>query len=108
MNISDSYIIDIYDECSICLEYLLENNTIKILKCKHRFHIECIDKWFDISDNCPLCQKKFLNNTGNNENNRNNNINYRSKIYQCIEYSGLIILLIITFLSIIYIYRKDN
>lgn len=56
----NSYVIEVYDECSICLEYLLDN--IKYLKCDHIFHKHCLDTWIRSSNSyiCPLCQKKFI------------------------------------------------
>ena len=51
------------DICSICLEkYFDEENLKKVvsLKCNHLFHKECIDKWFKINKNCPMC-KSIMN-----------------------------------------------
>ncbi len=49
-----------YDECSICLELMVEvwNEPAKacITKCGHIFHYACIEKWFGIIKECPYCQ----------------------------------------------------
>lgn len=50
--------IDIANKtCAICYMAFEDNDIDKInkLKCHHIYHIECINKWFDIKKNCPLC-----------------------------------------------------
>ena len=40
--------------CPICYDSLEDNNTTKI-ECGHKFHINCIIKWFRTgSEKCPL------------------------------------------------------
>ena len=54
-------------ECTICFEKLEKNKTIRILKCMHMFHQECIDQWFKTSAErpgcncvkCPLCNTEY-------------------------------------------------
>ena len=54
-------------ECTICFEKLEKNKTIRILKCMHMFHQECIDQWFKTSIErpgcscvkCPLCNTEY-------------------------------------------------
>ena len=41
-------------ECSICM------NSLKAgiqLPCGHRFHSRCIEQWWEVARNCPLCRK---------------------------------------------------
>ena len=46
-----------YNICVICLENNnINNNTI--LYCKHIFHKECIEKWFEHNKTCPICKRK--------------------------------------------------
>lgn len=41
--------------CCICLcEYEMEEE-LRILPCKHHFHVHCIDRWLDSHETCPLC-----------------------------------------------------
>ena len=47
---------DTKDECSICLDTYVVNEGVRDLKCNHRFHKKCIDKWFKRSLNCPVCR----------------------------------------------------
>ncbi|KAM3204214.1 hypothetical protein P3L10_027623 [Capsicum annuum] len=44
-------------ECSICLSTIEDGELVRILpNCKHSFHVECIDKWFDCHSTCPVCR----------------------------------------------------
>jgi len=67
--------VKVLPNCSICLQPIkkmtkwdrlhlglstvdvhIENNIYTLL-CKHRFHKECILKWFETSDSCPNCRR---------------------------------------------------
>ncbi|XP_038902313.1 RING-H2 finger protein ATL63-like [Benincasa hispida] len=44
-------------ECVICLSLFEENEIGRSLpKCKHVFHVECIDMWLSSHSNCPICR----------------------------------------------------
>lgn len=43
--------------CTICLNDYVDNERVKMLPCKHHFHMSCIDEWFNVDDICPLCKK---------------------------------------------------
>jgi len=43
-------------DCSICLMEYKEGETVKSLPCTHRFHSECIDKWLESHNTCPVCK----------------------------------------------------
>lgn len=45
------------DVCHICLETLNEEENVKILKCKHYFHVYCCDQWVPREKTCPLCRR---------------------------------------------------
>lgn len=48
---------DANDDCSICLDELLEGTDVKRLPCGHYFHPPCIDKWLGTKLECPMCKK---------------------------------------------------
>lgn len=44
------------DKCIICMENFKENDDTISLPCIHIFHSECIKKWLQIQDYCPICK----------------------------------------------------
>ncbi|KAF3660435.1 putative kinesin-4-like [Capsicum annuum] len=48
--------------CSICLmEYEKDNVVCELPRCKHVFHMECIEGWVERSQfTCPLCRSLLL------------------------------------------------
>jgi hypothetical protein len=48
-------------ECSICLENYQQTDTCVLANfCGHIFHRQCLEKWIDESDECPLCRQNML------------------------------------------------
>lgn len=46
-------------ECSICLSKFEDVEILRLLpKCKHAFHINCVDQWLERHSGCPLCRCK--------------------------------------------------
>jgi hypothetical protein len=45
------------DICPICQEEFKDTTVIKTLACTHKFHVECIQKWIEMRNLCPLCNK---------------------------------------------------
>nr|XP_043626656.1 E3 ubiquitin-protein ligase ATL42-like [Erigeron canadensis] len=46
-------------ECSICLSKFEDVEILRLLpKCKHAFHIDCVDQWLEKHSGCPLCRCK--------------------------------------------------
>lgn len=44
-------------ECVVCLSKFEDSETLRLLpKCKHAFHVNCIDKWLERHSSCPLCR----------------------------------------------------
>lgn len=43
--------------CPICFENFKDDQILRILPCKHRFHARCVDPWLlNSSSHCPLCR----------------------------------------------------
>jgi hypothetical protein len=43
--------------CAICQDEIEKaTSIIRELECKHVYHIECIDKWLSIKNECPMCK----------------------------------------------------
>lgn len=44
-------------ECAVCLNRFDPVEVLRLLpKCKHAFHVECVDTWLDAHSTCPLCR----------------------------------------------------
>merc|ERR1712183_931798 len=42
--------------CVICLEnYKLGDEVVEVV-CKHHYHFQCVDKWLERSNLCPVCK----------------------------------------------------
>ncbi|XXG57422.1 hypothetical protein AAC387_Pa03g4575 [Persea americana] len=47
-------------ECSVCLSKFEDSEVLRLLpKCKHAFHIDCVDRWLESHSSCPLCRQKL-------------------------------------------------
>ncbi|CAH8358402.1 unnamed protein product [Eruca vesicaria subsp. sativa] len=46
-------------ECAVCLTLLEEKDMARMLpKCKHVFHVTCVDTWLTTSSSCPICRSE--------------------------------------------------
>lgn len=55
--VAATYVTQEEDLCPICFERFYQNEILRELPCKHRFHADCIDPWFlNESSECPLCR----------------------------------------------------
>ncbi|XP_030551905.1 RING-H2 finger protein ATL46-like [Rhodamnia argentea] len=44
-------------ECAVCLSIFEEGEEVRQLpRCKHSFHVSCIDMWLYSHSECPLCR----------------------------------------------------
>lgn len=47
-------------ECVVCLSKFEDSEVLRLLpKCRHAFHMKCIDEWLESHSTCPLCRYKF-------------------------------------------------
>jgi hypothetical protein len=50
-------------ECAICLDHYETGETVcwaKVKECNHIFHEDCIVRWLECHDECPLCRENLL------------------------------------------------
>ena len=47
------------EQCSICLEIPSKTEEAAINGCSHKFCFQCIEKWADRENTCPLCKVRF-------------------------------------------------
>jgi E3 ubiquitin-protein ligase RNF13 len=46
------------EECVICIEDFVDEDELRVLPCKHEFHIPCIDSWLTTRKKfCPICKR---------------------------------------------------
>lgn len=49
--------------CAICTEDFSSGDTMRVLQCGHRFHVECVDRWL-LGDSrprpCPTCRTPLV------------------------------------------------
>ncbi|KAJ4958504.1 hypothetical protein NE237_025615 [Protea cynaroides] len=46
------------EQCYICLAEYEEEDKIRVLPCRHEYHMACVDKWLkEIHGVCPLCRR---------------------------------------------------
>ena len=48
--------------CCICLAIMKLNEEVTKLKCKHIFHVKCLEKWLENKEECPFCRGKIEQN----------------------------------------------
>ncbi|XP_052170433.1 E3 ubiquitin-protein ligase ATL42-like [Diospyros lotus] len=49
-------------ECSVCPLKFEDSEVLRLLpKCRHAFHMDCIDKWQESHCSCPLCRWSDVN-----------------------------------------------
>ncbi|WCJ29478.1 RING/U-box superfamily protein [Euphorbia peplus] len=47
-------------ECAVCLSKFEDTEILRFLpKCKHAFHVSCIDQWLESHSSCPLCRYRI-------------------------------------------------
>jgi hypothetical protein len=47
-------------QCAICLENFENEDVLRMLPCFHRFHVNCIDDWFNTGSTCPICRTSII------------------------------------------------
>jgi len=69
LNFYSKYCNDYNERCVICTDGYQNDKCIN-LHCKHVFHLECIKKWVDRMNSCPICRRRLYNFKGGNKKKR--------------------------------------
>nr|XP_039252948.1 RING finger protein 215-like [Styela clava] len=48
------------EQCVICLDMFFPLQRLRVLPCKHSFHMNCIDRWLLLRQTCPMCKYNIL------------------------------------------------
>ena len=54
-------------QCAICQCCYEVKEKYIILPCLHRFHTECVSKWFERKNTCPICKRRVTGEDDNTE-----------------------------------------
>ena len=52
--------------CPVCFEDYAPGDVLRVLRCGHRFHLECVDRWVlgaatnNTRPSCPMCNTELL------------------------------------------------
>jgi hypothetical protein len=44
------------EPCTVCHDDIAESTPVRVLVCKHSYHVDCIDEWCKINASCPVCR----------------------------------------------------
>lgn len=48
------------DFCAICQDYIKSFSLARVLKCKHKFHVNCLGDYCKLYKKCPLCREEII------------------------------------------------
>ncbi|CAI9280848.1 unnamed protein product [Lactuca saligna] len=72
-------------DCIVCLSEVALGERLAVLeRCRHGFHVECVEAWLKDHPNCPLCRTPI---SGANEDTHKHNV-YLKKLYAMMNYYG--------------------
>ncbi|KAJ3180824.1 hypothetical protein HDU85_003906 [Gaertneriomyces sp. JEL0708] len=61
------------EKCMVCLMNYEEGDELRIMRCRHGFHKNCLDEWLvKYHNSCPLCRDKAVERTEGSNNVSNN------------------------------------
>ena len=44
------------DKCAVCYMGFERGQELRVLRCSHKFHTECVDAWLRNKPTCPMCK----------------------------------------------------
>ena len=74
-----SELSDLSETCAVCLENISDDYCM--LKCEHKFCVNCIANYCQTNNKCPLCREQFCDIVNKRNNQFNNNGDVHSLIY---------------------------
>ncbi|KAI3766315.1 hypothetical protein L2E82_16369 [Cichorium intybus] len=72
-------------DCIVCLSEVASGERFAMLeRCRHGFHVECVEAWLKDHPNCPLCRTPL---SGSDEDTLKHGV-YLKKLYEIMTYYG--------------------
>ncbi|KAH9323433.1 hypothetical protein KI387_018072, partial [Taxus chinensis] len=69
------------EKCAVCLSDFMDNDKVRILpSCNHCFHSGCIDRWFSLHSQCPVCRTMVQSNASSSLLNLKNNVGRNNSV----------------------------
>jgi len=48
------------ETCAVCIEDFVDGDRLRVLPCRHEYHVECIDLWLTTRKKfCPICKRNI-------------------------------------------------
>lgn len=60
LRVTEEHELELARECIICKDGYKVGEAVRVLRCKHQYHRDCVDYWLDKSVYCPLCRCEAL------------------------------------------------
>jgi E3 ubiquitin-protein ligase BIG BROTHER-like protein len=48
------------EQCAVCRVEFEGEDEVKVLPCKHHYHVDCIDQWLKRKKACPVCSQEVV------------------------------------------------
>lgn len=78
-------------DCIVCLsEVVLGESFAMLERCRHGFHVECVEAWLKDHSNCPLCRTPIT--SGVHDQDTQKHIVYLKKLYEMMSSYGFLAL----------------
>ena len=49
------------DICPICLDQYTHGESLVLSRCRHAYHLNCLEGWLKVKGTCPLCKRPIRN-----------------------------------------------
>eukprot|EP01031_Cornospumella_fuschlensis_P033470 gene33470-40496_t len=52
------------DRCAVCMDFFADSEEVRLLPCKHFFHLQCAAGWVRDHNSCPQCTRPIIKSPG--------------------------------------------
>jgi hypothetical protein len=76
------------NQCSVCLENINVGESCVTLECNHKFHVQCIERWCERHNTCPVCRHQIEEPQQNVQRTQRIIVNNISTVHMTVNYEG--------------------